>query len=204
MKKQYILRHDEAVRMICEAILHGSLGGCYTVMDAGRRVDLPHGVADKRVAEWLLPDIPDAQRRTMRPDILLIPGVTETRHPTSMEDRSNYTVHIIEVGYCADTQLDLKQHEKAQQHQQLADLLSGAGWNVQYTTLQALSLGYCGAIRKDLAKAMQSVGVEHKDASTLCTRLHWHAVDTCCNIVKVRRLLERTAMGPGGCGKQPP
>jgi hypothetical protein len=205
MKKQYILRHDEAVRMVCEAILQGSLGGCYTIMDAGRRVDLPHGVADKRMAEWLLPGIPEAQRRTMRPDILLIPNVTEANYPTSIEDRSNYTVHIIEVGYCADTQHNLKQHEKAQQHQQLADMLIEAGWKVQYTTLQALSLGYCGAIRKDFTKALQSVGIEPKDASNLCTRLHWHAVDTCCNIVKVRRLLERTTMGSGGCcAQQPP
>ena len=45
-------------------------------MDACPASDLPPGVSATRVPEWLLPDESPAQRELYRPDLLLIPRLT--------------------------------------------------------------------------------------------------------------------------------
>ena len=43
---------------------------------------------------------------------------------------SDHTVHILEVGYTADTNHTQKQNDTAQQHEELAQMLVAQGWKV--------------------------------------------------------------------------
>jgi hypothetical protein len=136
----------------------------------------------------------------MRPDLLLIPDLplrdTLQAGYGGPDDRTRYTVHIIEVGYTADTNHLEKQHEKAGQHRQLANDLRTAGWNVRYTGTEAISLGFGGTIRKDLRPLLASLGVGIRDAQQCCYDLHDHAVGMLNDIVYLRRQLERGRFSP--------
>ena len=75
MKSPYILqRHDQAVKMILK-IIKNLKGGCYTIMDVGQAMDLPEGVAGKRLPPWLLPKVDKETRGQIRPGILTINGL---------------------------------------------------------------------------------------------------------------------------------
>ncbi len=132
----------------------------------------------------------------LRPDILLIPSVPlrETRAPGYMgpaSRRAEHTVHILEIGYTANTNHTAKQNDKAQQHEYLATALADAGWQVRYTTQEAISLGFGGTIRKDLPPLLIELGASGQAAKTCCNDLHDHAVHMLNSIVTLRRKLER-------------
>lgn len=66
--------------------------------------------------------------------LVLVPAISLTnagrkrRLPNDVADRSQYTVHLVEIGYCHDTL-----HEpilKASQHTALAGFLRQAGWQI--------------------------------------------------------------------------
>ena len=73
---RYIQRHNTSVRLIYDAIFSGQSGGMFCLMDAGTRDNLEPGVSGTRLPAWMLPDVPPAQRRLFRPDLLLIPGLS--------------------------------------------------------------------------------------------------------------------------------
>ena len=69
------LRHDTAVKMIQKCIKGGRLGSSFTIMDAGKKSELPSEVSDKRIPTWILPLAPpEPGKRSypMRPDILVV------------------------------------------------------------------------------------------------------------------------------------
>ncbi len=107
------------------------------VMDAASRDDLPDYVDSNRLPRWLFPHTATDTNPHLqfRPDILFIPSIklADAKAPDFTTTPSTHTVHILEVGYAADTNHASKQHEKAQQHQRLADELRTAGWKVVYT-----------------------------------------------------------------------
>jgi ribonuclease HI/exonuclease III len=207
MKSQYIKRHDEAVKLICKAIMNGSNGGCFITMDAGKQEDLPTDLAGrkipKRLPEWLLPDCEDRER--LRPDILLVEGLTQAdvaqgKYPTTPEARARSSltkIHLLEIGYCSDTRHHEKCSDKQRQHQMLVNELRNRGWSVQYQPSQSISLGVAGSIRSDLIPCMRQLGVSHDDAAHLAERLHFHAVGTAHQIASLRRGLERHTTAQG-------
>ena len=75
-KARYVQRHNTSVRLIYDAIFTGRSGGMFSLMDAGTRDNLAPGISGTRLPEWMLPDVPPAQRRLFRPDLLLIPGLS--------------------------------------------------------------------------------------------------------------------------------
>ena len=206
LRAMYIKRHNIAVQLLARAISRGTRGGGYMVMDATSKNDLPDYIDSNRLPPWLFPTTaPDQPNPHLqfRPDILFIPSIklAETKHPDFYVTPANtHTVHIIEVGYGADTNHTGKQHEKAQQHQRLAEELRSAGWRVEYTPHTAISLGFAGTIRKDLLPLLTDLGVSHHHARKCCDALHDHAVSSLNNIVLARRRLERgQPLGdPGG------
>ena len=81
LKALYIRRHDDAVKIILKTIGKGSKGGCYTIMDAGRAIDLPEEVAGKRLPSWLMPNMDESERIKLRPDILILEGLDASKVP---------------------------------------------------------------------------------------------------------------------------
>ena len=65
------------MKKIQRAIAKGNKGSCVMYMDAGRAIDLPETVEDKRLPNWLLASVPDETRRRLRPDILLVDGIID-------------------------------------------------------------------------------------------------------------------------------
>ena len=55
--------------------MHGDLGSCFTIMDATSLRNLPLGI-HSTFPHWLLPDVDPDTRNKLRPDILLIQGLS--------------------------------------------------------------------------------------------------------------------------------
>ena len=104
-KASYISRHDRAVKLLQTALSKGSMGNCITYMDTGKREDLPTGVAGKLLPNWLRPPaIPRGNWRRYRPDIPLLPNCPATSPPPP----GPLAIHLVEVGYCSDTNHEIK------------------------------------------------------------------------------------------------
>ena len=137
-----IARHNAAVCRIHDAIASGSKGGCFCVMDATARDDAPDTVYSTRLPAWLLPDVPASTRAKMRPDILLIDGLPlasvralgemkRMSPPALAALQSRGTVHVIEVGYCAESStFQAARERKCTQHVALCRALLAAGWTL--------------------------------------------------------------------------
>ena len=208
-----INRHNAAVQQIAKTIHKGSLGGCYTVMDAGAQDALPPYASSTRLPPWLLQDIEDSLRLKLRPDMLVVENLPTARLPadhrqaragrrgtqvgstvmTTAALRSlcsgEPTVHIIEVGYTADHLHPEKFLEKQAQHRQLADLLEAEGWKVKY---HVFTLGVGGTVCVSLeTNLMKHLGVERPAAEKCRDWLHKHATLQLHAMIKTRRELER-------------
>jgi len=118
--------------------IHSDLANCYTIMDATSANSLPSGVSATRIPPWVLPTVPDDQRRRLRPDLLIFAGLasTDTRLPPP-ETRATpnlrslqrgVTIHIIELTFTSHHDNALT--DKMQQHTLLVSLLQAAGWIV--------------------------------------------------------------------------
>lgn len=76
MGGRYIERHNKTVRTIYRAFSNGLKGMGYTVMDASSVDELPAGVSSTRLPSWLLPELAEEDREMMRPDLLIVDGLT--------------------------------------------------------------------------------------------------------------------------------
>jgi hypothetical protein len=208
MQAHYISRHNGAVQKLLKLIRTGRMQNFYTIMDATAADALPAGVSDNRIPAWILPDVPEATRLKMRPDILIIEGldnddVEAFKHMGDYRATAirQYTVHVIEVGYTANTRYLEKVKEKQQQHEQLCQALRAAGWNVQYTADHQVILGTGGDVYKPTVSLLNSLGVTDtaKCDSSLCKLSAW-AVDKGRDIITNRRTWEATHRGPGQQG----
>ena len=192
MRAAYIKRHDLAVKLIQKSISKGQLGGAYTIMDAGKATDLPDSVQCKRLPESLRPTtIPLEAWRKMRPDILIIPSLKTCEMP---DTQTRYNITLVEVGYCSDTNHNVKLREKQQQH---AELVAGLRLAGHIVTMHPLTLGTTGTIHQNLRAALHALGVE-KDAQLKVTgKLHQHATASASGIIAMRRHLEWQPGEPG-------
>ena len=192
MRAAYIKRHDHAVKLIQKSISKGQLGGAYTVMDAGKATDLPDSVQSKRLPESLRPaTIALEAWRKMRPDILIIPSLKTCEMPDPM---TRYNITLVEVGYCSDTNHNVKLREKQQQHAELVAGLRLAGHTV---TMHPLTLGTTGTIHQNLRAALHALGVEKEAQTKVTNKLHQHATASASGIIAMRRHLEWQPGEPG-------
>jgi len=202
IKSLVIRRHNEAVRMLQRTVAGGGLGGCVTIMDACKATECEQlGTDGTRLHQWMLPDVPEEILNKMRPDILVAEGVTQAqaadgRHPRTPEERGRCKVHVVEVGYCQDLDMDNKMTTKQQQHAQLVAALQHAGWRVRHHTIL---LGVGGTIYRHASDALLgSLRVERAPCAAVLKKLHHHAVRSAHELVYTRRLLERSRQpGPG-------
>ena len=104
---------------------------------------LPFDVSDSRLPQWMLPTLPETIRLRLRPDILIVHGLTQHsfchtfRIPLEQLDlvtlaavQRSCTVHIIEVGYTSDASFHDSLSRKRAQHNLLVHYLQFAGWTV--------------------------------------------------------------------------
>jgi ribonuclease HI len=182
MKGAYIKRHDLAVKLIQKSISKGSMGGCYTIMDAGQEQELPESVQGKRLPFTLKP--PTVALDTwckMRPDLLMIPQLRANDMPDATD---KYRIYLVEIGYCSDTNHTVKVTAKKQQHEQLATALRDNGHRV---TILTVTLGTTGTLHRDLIATMAELGVERAERDKVMTKLHKNATQCASNIIAMRR-----------------
>ena len=107
---------------------------------------LPPGVSSTRLPNWLfLPDFDEHTRLRLRPDILIIEGLslsTFLHHQSDLESLTPYgltlltdikkhaKIHIIELGFTSDTSHTDSLTRKRLQHNHLASPLLSAGWTL--------------------------------------------------------------------------
>lgn len=198
MQAMYIQRHDSAVRKIHNALRRRTRnGGVYTILDACRETQLAEqGAAAKRLPRWMLPadTTSDALLSKLRPDILRVlelpaaPTDAEIQH--AIANKGQYTIQVVEVGFCSDTRWRDRVANKLAQHDTLMEALQQAGWKVDEHP-QIIVLGACGASYLSGQQALERLGLTKKKCSGLLTDLHLIAVHAAHDISMARRRLER-------------
>jgi ribonuclease HI len=190
IRSMIIKRHNDAVQLLYKAILASDLGGCYAVMDAGH---MPGEMLHSRIPKWMLPNTPDTERARMRPDLLLVSGITQRDANTWADDqvvdnKRQHTVYLIEVGYGSDNCLEDKERTKLEQHTRLVEALQQEGWNVVYT---AMPLGTTGGIPNSAVKTLaDQLKLPPNQVDKTCNRLHDLAIHTAHALVRKRRYIE--------------
>ena len=207
MHALYIHRHNSALRLICNAILQGALANSLIILDACSQHQLPPGVYATRLPRWLLPSLPSLLRTKLRPDLLLIEGLSHSAAPPPDASLSPgalatlqrlCTLHILELGYCHDSRYPEQFVEKQLQHVELLTLLHDAGWRLSSPLLvHTVLLGTSGTLFVPLHAALLSFGLSPPTVPRLLHSLHLHAVTSAHTIVRTRRFLEaRASTGP--------
>ena len=206
MKKMVIYRHDEAHRIIINAINKGNLGSFAIVADVGTAASLRNlGVHYKRISEWVLPNSmlalhsqdPNTLRDKLRPDVMLIEleqheqaeyqgggrKIAPRTLTSSVNDpRSGYgrprKIWPMEGRYCSDTEFKEKLAEKTVQH---VKILRTYGYDVRPGPMP---LGYAGTIYINNLSVLQELGLSRSAAKTVLKRLHLHAISCLHNLLR--------------------
>ncbi len=113
----------------------GQKGGCLTalIVDAGWHGKVTGVASFERIPQQVLPGVPDAVLKRMRPDLLLFERL-EGACPLNLNslqhasERQRYKVHVVEAGFCMETAYMAKYQENNAQHQQLITHLREAGY----------------------------------------------------------------------------
>ena len=193
LKGLYIERHNEAVATVGKAIMEGARGGCLAVLmaDAGWHGKVTGLSDESRIPRQVLPDVPEAELRRMRPDIMLFEKSSEDDLPLSVQDlqhaqhRRRCKVHVIEVGFCTEISYFQKFKEKCEQHSLLLEHLRNAGYDdVQ---LHPLIFGSTGGMFRLTASHLMHVGVARSRVETLLQEMHWKTLQRLEQIVGTRR-----------------
>jgi ribonuclease HI len=186
MKGFYINRHNRAVNIIQKAVAKGALGNSYMIMDAGKHDELPATVRMQRMPDTLRPpsSVTADTWQKLRPDLVMITGMLADETPTH---GMKLHMEMVEVGYCSDTNHDVKLQEKEQQHAQLQALLKEAGHTVRY---HAITLGTTGTTRKETLETLQQLGLALPQALQTMNKLHQNAISSVSDIVRARRIRE--------------
>ena len=175
MHGMYIERHNAGLRS-CVPVIHAcSLGACRTIADAGAAHKMD-GLETEgtRIPEDILRDsnLPGgpAQRKLLRPDLLLIAPPVDGEHDDAANDArakrprgpprpywmggakaSRRTMQrqraiAVESGYCSNTRYHEKYAEKLQQHAQLETILQAAGYDAE---VLPILVGTTGCVQVD-------------------------------------------------------
>ena len=196
VKAMVIKRHNQAVQAIAKAIANGRRGGSFLIMDAGKLEDVQESVSSTiqgtRLPEWMVPDLPTNMRNRLRPDILIIPGMSCRHHaPDSNSTREFYgELILLEVGFCNDTMFKEKLAEKADQHRRLQDHLRKAGWLC--INIVPIALGVSGSVYKQMTQQLTEVTelLTKAECDKLSLKLNRLAITWMHNLVCARRQLQ--------------
>ncbi len=201
MKGLYIERHNEAVACVSKAFMEGKKGGCLTALmiDAGWHGKVTGIAAFERIPLQVLPSMPDAVLKRMRPDLLLFERL-EGAGPLNLDslehasERRMCKVHVVEVGFCMETAYMTKYQEKHAQHHQLITHLREAGY--ADVKLHLLIFGSTGGMFHLTAQHLKQLGISGPPGKTLLESLHFRALKRLEQLVGTRRRLEHQSNEP--------
>jgi ribonuclease HI len=195
VKGFYILRHNDAVCIVEKAIKRSTtMGDGLTWRDSG-----PEGAEHTqgtRIPAWILPTVQEEDRLKMRPDILFMQGAPDAyaKRTEALTDKSGITIHLIELGYGADTRYLEKRAEKQLQHRALETALRSEGWTV---IVHTIIIGTGGTLFEDLQQFLRdTLKLKNCAQEKIGRKIIRLTADRALQIVKTRRWLERT--GPTG------
>ena len=101
-------------------------------------------------------------------------------------------VTIVEGGYCSDVSYLEKVKEKGQQHAKLEEALRLYGYDVISLTY---TCGCTGSQYHSSNDTIRMLGIEHLVAKKLRDKIHEHSITCADNLMKSRRMLERSSHG---------
>ena len=201
MEARYTARHNNAVVHIYKAFRQGSMDAYYTVLDATSLTNLPPGVSNNRLPKWLLPRVRNRHRRRMRPDMLVVEGLLDADLENIVSGsyayramKRNCIIHVLEVGYCAESRHTEALVIKKQQHAEPLSALSQEGWKVHNNSVDVVLLGTAGTVFKPFTEIMQTLKIPEAIIKSTIQTLSVHAVKTAHSIVLSRRELERPTL----------
>ena len=140
LKAAYIARHNKALCLIQKAISTTSPAAWYTVLDASAADSLPPGVSCNRLPSWLLPSLPPSTLACLRPDLLIIKGLSLsssrdlsallTQHdPATIASlKASCRLYIAELSFTCDEFYNRALAKKKSQHYFLIASLLSEGW----------------------------------------------------------------------------
>ncbi len=73
-------------------------------MDATSRADLPRGVSDIRLPQWMLPNTPPALLSTYRPYLLLVDGLLSVNAPDTVDTDTGHTKRVLHPAHLRQLQ----------------------------------------------------------------------------------------------------
>ena len=130
----------------------------------------------------------------LRPDLLRVRNHLDRGHaaPQTLDERKQYDIDVVEVGFCSDTQYAAKIIEKTAQHAELLEALTAAGW--RSVKLHIFTFGNGGTTYKHNLTALLAMGVTNPKARTCLTKIHKSSVTRGHQMVTTRRWKERQPM----------
>jgi hypothetical protein len=193
------------VLRIYDAIRLGPKGGMFAVVDGGRvpappdsgqrLASHPFGSFGSRIPSWLLPDVPPAILKRMRPDILILDGLTlpqaldidalhrsdppaaQARLAALRVARPPAVVYVLEVAYASPGQPAARAlARKQQQHRKLIAALQASHYAVHAGHPTVILLGTDGTIYDGLRAACDLLDVPKLGYDALAKRLHTAAL----------------------------
>ena len=197
-----IYRHDEAHRIIINAVNKGRKGSCLKIVDVGTATTLGNlGVHHKCIPKQELPTNmltlhtadPDGLRTKLRPDTMMVElqeheqliyhrAASSTTHnvlPSSVTDlrlgRGRHRkIWTVESGCCPDTRYAQEVAENNRQHEKLVHMLKVYGYDLH---LRPMALGYAGTIAYNCNLSMlQDLELQKTLVKGVLKQLHMHAI----------------------------
>ncbi len=169
------------------------------MVDAGWHGKVTGIAAFERIPQQVLPSMPDAVLKRMRPDLLLFERL-EGAGPLNLDslehanERRMCKVHVVEVGFCMETAYMIKYQEKHAQHQQLITHLREAGY--ADVKLHLLIFGSTGGMFHLTAQHLKQLGITGPPGKMLMETLHFRALKRLEQLVGTRRRLEHQSNEP--------
>ena len=180
-KGMYINRHNKAVQLIQKAVAKGALGALPMYMDAGT-CEATSDIPMRPPTTLKPPDLPQATWDKYRPDLLLIDDESKPRK-----------AYLVELGYCSDTNHQIKFQEKSVQHKELQRILQQQGFLVHYLVF---TIGTTGTIPIPTITNLSTLGISREHVDKLISKLHRESTASCTSILATRRMKE--SLPPGG------
>jgi hypothetical protein len=192
---------------VYKALARGLHGGSYTIMDATSRDRLPVGVSGTRIPAWMLPSVPLDTLPKLRPDILMVHGLSPAAAPSATSRplspsalramQCSCTVHVVELGFTHESLYANTLATKHAQHAQLINFLVADGWTVFHApdtdpVPHVILLGTSGTIYSLILPVLKALGVSPSHIPPLLKSLHLLAVQYADKLVRARRRLENS------------
>ena len=177
-------RHNQAGRIIAEAICTGRHGARVVMMDVGNRQKLTEaGIPTQEHGRYLpLSCYPQHLTEEERREHQLKHRVDIA--VTIPDEGGHEVLHLVELKTCRDTSREDQIERATTQHAELSELLEAAG---QRHELHVVTLGVSGTIYKDTKTTLETLGVEKKEVKEVLKRLHISMVKWIGTMLSIRQ-----------------